>query len=124
MLGQVPHRVGNHLLSAQIYSAPDVAVLADMHTPFEQWAAAEVSEDGELPPGLETLHLPGGLYAVFIHRGTTADFYSTAQFIYGYWLPQSGYTLDQRPHFEVMGDKYRHNHPESEEEVYVPITPL
>jgi len=124
ILSQVPNRVGNHLLSAQIYSVPDMDVLADMHTPFEQWAAAEVSELGVLPQELESFNLPGGLYAVFVHRGTPADFFKTAQFIYEQWLPQSGYLLDHQPHFEVLGDKYRHNHPESEEDVYIPIRPV
>ena len=37
------------------------------------------------------------------------------------WLPHSNYNLDDRPHFNVLGDKYKNNDPDSEEDVYIPI---
>jgi len=45
------------------------------------------------------------------------------QKIYTVWLPASDYVLDNRPHFEVLGDKYKNNDPSSEEEVWIPIKP-
>jgi AraC family transcriptional regulator len=36
-------------------------------------------------------------------------------------LPDSQYLLDKRPHFEILGKKYKHNHPNSQEEVWIPI---
>jgi AraC family transcriptional regulator len=32
--------------------------------------------------------------------------------------------LDQRPHVEVMGEKYKNNDPDSEEEIWIPIKPI
>jgi AraC family transcriptional regulator len=69
---------------------------------------------------MEDFELPGGRYAVFSYRGSSAD---PAPFthIYSEWLPQSGYALDDRPHFEVLGPKFKPNHPDSEEEIWIPI---
>ncbi len=41
--------------------------------------------------------------------------------IFETWLPASGYVLDNRPHFAVMGEKYRNEDPDSEEEIWIPI---
>ena len=72
--------------------------------------------------GLETFVLPEGQYAVFQYKGLSSD-NSIFQYIFGTWLPGSDYVLDDRPHFEVLGDKYKNNDPASEEEIWVPIQP-
>jgi AraC family transcriptional regulator len=36
-------------------------------------------------------------------------------------LPNSAYALDDRAHFEVLGEKYKNNDPSSEEEIWIPI---
>jgi len=69
---------------------------------------------------METLVLPGGLYAVFEYKGLSTD-NSIFQYILGTWLLNSDYDLDDRPHFEVLGDKYKNNDPTSEEEIWIPI---
>ena len=33
------------------------------------------------------------------------------------------YTLDDRPHFEILGEKYKNQDPDSEEELWIPIKP-
>ena len=45
----------------------------------------------------------------------------TYGFIFNDWLPSSKYVLDTRPHFAVMGSKYRNNDPDSEEELWIPV---
>lgn len=45
----------------------------------------------------------------------------TFGYIFGTWLPNSGYIMDDRPHFEILGAKYKNNDPESEEEIWIPI---
>jgi len=87
---------------------------------FEKWAAVEVSNVEDVPSDMETFILAGGLYAVFDYKGSSNDT-SIFQYIFGTWLPNSGYLLDDRPHFEVLGEKYRNNDPESEEEIWIPI---
>lgn len=91
-------------------------------TLFTKWAAIEVNDFENIPEGFEKLAIPEGKYAVFLHKGNTEMFAKTAQYIYAEWLPNSGFQLDNKPHFEVLGDNYLgHENPESEEEVWVPI---
>ena len=87
---------------------------------FEKWAAVEVSDFSNVPDGMKTFLLKGGLYAIFVHKGSSTD-NSTFDFIYSTWLPNSDYILDNRPHFEILGKKYRNNDPSSEEEIWIPV---
>ncbi len=87
---------------------------------FENWAAVEVSDFSLFPKGLDTFLLQGGLYAVFDHKGFNTDT-SIFQYIFMHWLPKSDYHLDNRPHFEILGEKYKNNDPDSEEEIWIPI---
>ena len=69
---------------------------------------------------MEKFILPGGLYAVFDYKGSSDASY-IYQYIYGIWIPNSEYVLDARPHFEVLGEKYKNNDPTSEEEIWIPV---
>jgi len=89
---------------------------------FERWAAVEVADFDELPEGMEPFVLPGGLYAVFHYKGLNTD-HTIFQYIIETWLPDSIYRLDNRPHFEVLGDSYKNNDPASEEDIWIPIRP-
>jgi AraC family transcriptional regulator len=113
--------IGPNLICMQVYDHSMRQNNFKPDTLFEKWAAVEVSEFKEIPEGMETYNLAGGLYAVFNYKGTPDMFAGTAQYIFGTWLPQSGYELDTREHFEVLGEKYRNNDPDSEEEIWVPI---
>jgi AraC family transcriptional regulator len=92
-------------------------------TPFEKWAAVEMAGVQNLPEGMETFILPGGLYAVFRHRGPASEGPRVFGYIFGTWLPASGYALDDRPHFEVLSPDYRPDDPEAEEEIFIPVRP-
>jgi AraC family transcriptional regulator len=89
---------------------------------FEKWATVEVENFDNVPKEMETYTLPGGLYGVFDYKGLNTD-NSIYQYIFGTWLPTSNYDLDDRPHFEILGDKYKNNDPTSEEEIWIPIKP-
>lgn len=88
--------------------------------PFEKWALMEVTDHSIVPEGMETFIVPEGLYAIFHYKGLNTDF-SIFEYIFREWLPNSGYVLDDRPHFDVMGDKYKNNDPASEEDLYIPV---
>jgi AraC family transcriptional regulator len=115
----IPNHVTNDLISMQVYS-PTYFSAFDPTLEFEKWAAVEVTDFDHVPDGMETFTLAGGLYAVFDFKGSenVTDFF---QYIFSTWLPQSAYTLDDRPHFEVLGEKYKNNDPDSEEEVWIPV---
>lgn len=89
---------------------------------FEKWAAIEVAPGAPVPQGLEAFVLSGGQYAVFLHRGLHTDT-RTFQYIFSTWLPQADFMLDNRPHFELLGARYKTGDPLSEEEIWIPVRP-
>jgi AraC family transcriptional regulator len=96
----------------------------DMFSPeaiFEKWATVEVSSFSSIPPGMKSYTLQGGKYAVFVHEGPASAFSKTFQFIFGEWLPESGFELDNREHFEVLPEGYSPVDPNAKEEFWVPI---
>ena len=105
-----------------VYDLADGAPLTPA-TPYTKWAAAEVSEGSPIPAGMAAYTIPSGLYAVFTYRGTAAAFGPVAGYIFGTWLPQSGYVLDARPQFDLLPPGYRPDDPAAEETIWVPIRP-
>lgn len=120
-LKEIKNAVSADLFSLQVYDFKDFNNFTPQTT-FTKYALVEVKDYEAIPTGFETFNLPTGKYAVFLHKGTTQDFIQTTQYIFGEWLPKSDYQLDDRPHFELLGDNYKgHENPESEEEVWIPI---
>lgn len=120
-LKHINNRVSENLFSVQVFDAEFNFNPFNPEAEFEKWACAEVAD---YPADLGTfkpLIIPAGMYAVFIHKGPPSLAPQTFGYIFGTWLPNSGYELDQRPHFELLGAKYKNNNPESEEEVWIPI---
>lgn len=65
----------------------------------------------------------GALQNIRIDRGTASLGPKTYEYILTSWLPNSDYALDARPHFAVIGEKYKGEDPESEEEFWIPVKP-
>jgi len=116
---EIKNNKGTDLYSMQVYD-PLYFKNFNPATEFTKWAAIEVADFTTIPAGMETFSLTGGLYAVFEYKGSSADT-SIFQHIFGTWLPGSDYELDHRPHFEVLGEKYKNAHPDSEEAIWIPI---
>lgn len=118
-LKEIVNRKTNDLISMAIYQ-PSYFVNLNPGNEFEKWAAAEVNDFKNVSKDIETFLLQGGLYVVFDYKGLSTD-QTIFEYIFSTWLPGSDYQLDDRPHFEILGDKYRNNDPESEEEIWIPI---
>ena len=118
---EISNNLTNDLISLAVYQPTHFADFKPTNE-FERWATVEVSDFDNVPNEMETFVLPSGLYAVFDYKGLSTD-NSIFQYILGTWLPSSDYVLDNRPHFEVLGDKYKNNDPTSEEEIWIPIRP-
>lgn len=118
--GDIQNKICSDLVSMRIYD--EILQIGDVQQEFDKWAAVEVSEFDVPPEGLENFVLSEGLYAVFNYKGLNTD---NRIFIYIFteWLPNSHFELDERPHFELLGSKYKNNDPESEEEIWIPIKP-
>lgn len=116
----IKHIKGNSLYSLQFYSPGHFEAFDPLRT-FEKWAAVEVESFDDLPPGMEELILPSGMYAVFVYKGLPQNGGPFFRQIYGTCIPKSEYRLDDRPHFELLGEKYKNNEEDSEEEVWIPV---
>lgn len=120
MRKEIQNQIGTKLYSIEVYPP----CFFDDFNPgaeFEKWAALEVTEVQSVPTGLETITSPAGLYAVFVHKGPASDGPKTYEYIFATWLPESEHVLDNRPHFAIMGEKYKSEDPNSEEEIWIPI---
>lgn len=117
----IKHVSNSLLYSLQVYDSPEYFSKFNPATPFQKWALCEVDQLADIPDGMQTFELPAGQYAVFHHKGGPANAAAIFNYIFANWLPQSGYELDHRPHFEVLGEKYKNNAPDSEEEIWIPV---
>ena len=117
---EIINNVDNDLISLVVYKPKHFADFKPTNE-FERWATVEVASFDNVPNEMETYTLPTGLYAVFLYKGTSTDISSFYQNIFTVWIPNSAYALDDRAHFEVLGEKYKNNDPSSEEEIWIPI---
>ena len=116
----IGNRIGDVLYNLYLY--PEAFFTSfDPATEFQKLAAVPVSATGNFPEGITSYNLGGGLYAMFVYKGDGSDISEFYRKIFMEWLPTSGYTLDNRPHFEVMGVKYNRGSADSEEEVWIPL---
>lgn len=116
---EITNNLTNDFISMAIYKQTYFADFKPTND-FEKWATVEVTDFEHVPNEMETFTLTAGLYAVFDYKGSSTD-NGIFQYIFGVWLPNSVYLLDDRPHFEVLGDKYKNADPDSEEEIWIPI---
>jgi AraC family transcriptional regulator len=119
---EIKNAISTELISMAIYKHSHFSSFKPTNE-FEKWATAEVANFDNVPDDLETFLLPGGLYAIFQYKGSNTD-NSIFHFIFNSWLPTSSYALDDRPHFEILGEKYKNNDPTSEELICIPIKEL
>lgn len=119
LIKQVPNRLTSDKISMQMYPSNYYTAFSPTNE-FEKWATVEVDSFDNIPKELNAFELTGGLYAVFAYKGSSDD-PTIFQYIFSEWLPQSTYAIDDRPHFEVLGQNYRNNDPNSEEEIWIPI---
>jgi AraC family transcriptional regulator len=120
--GEIEGRISSDCVSMKVYApgeGPGRALTAA--TEFDKWAAVEVRESSSVPPGMQSYRLAGGRYAVFRHSGPASRFEQTLTYIFGEWLPESRYRLDDREHFEVLPETWHPDGPQAYEDIFVPI---
>lgn len=116
---EITNNLSNDFISMTVYKSTHFADFKPTNE-FEKWATVEVSDFDSIPINMEIFTMTGGLYAVFDYKGSSNEI-SIFQYIFGTWLPNSDYLLDDRPHFEILGEKYKNADPNSEEEIWIPI---
>jgi AraC family transcriptional regulator len=117
---EVNNRANSKFVSMQVFESAQADPFS-LETPFEKWAAVEVTDQDIVPQGMQPYTIAGGKYAVFTHRGPASDALKTFHYIFRVWLPESGFELDSREHFEQLPPGYRPDDPLAEEEVWIPI---
>ena len=116
---EIQNRTSDDKISLQVYP-PLYYQKFNPSKEFEKWAAVEVNDLEHIPNEMKSFLLEKGLYAVFDYKGSSNDS-SIFEYIFYEWMPNSKYVVDERPHFEVLGSKYKNNDPDSEEEIWIPI---
>lgn len=117
---EIKNNIGSELYSIEIYPE-GVFENFNPAAEFEKWAAVEVTNFENVSNEMETLISPEGLYAVFVYKGKSSEAAQFYQNIFQNWLPDSEFILDARPHFAVMGEKYKNDSDDSEEEIFIPV---
>jgi len=84
-----------------------------------------VPEQTKVEGEIGKMTIPGGKYAIAHFTLNAMEFKSAWDFIWGEWLPDSGYQPDDRPCFEVyMNNPNEHPEHKSIVDIYIPIKPL
>ncbi len=120
-IGQIQNRIGSEFFSVEVYNDASFFEHFSPEKLFEKWAAVPVSHLDFIPSAMEPLEILKGLYAVFPYKGKASEAHKAYAYIFGTWIPNSDYFLDYRPHFAIMGEKYKNEDPKSEEELWIPI---
>ena len=84
-------------------------------------AGVEVAGAAAAPAAMSQLVVPAGDYAVF--EFPFGDIGQAYPFIFGTWLPGSGYVQDARPLLERYGSDFCPDQPASPMQVRVPVRP-
>ena len=118
-----PYTLSSELYAVQVHQHPPGTSGFDPENPMAMWAAVACDfREMQPPEGFGILQVKGGNYAVFLHKGTNAEFRDTMNSIYQNWFPRSDYMPANRAHFQVMGEKYLGpENPLSEEEIWIPV---
>lgn len=111
----------NELFSLQNYPTGYSFRDFDINKKFEKWAAVEVEDLNSVPQDMESMVLKSGCYAVFLYKGKPGDAAPFFTNIFRDWLPNSAYELDDRSHFEILGERFNKDDSNSEEEVWIPV---
>lgn len=118
---EIKNVLSTDLFSVDIYNDTGFFRNFDPFKEFEKWAAVEVKDFETIPDKMDRLVIPEGKYAVFHYKGKPGEAQNTFEYIYGVWLPDSEYEMDDRPYFALMGEKYKGEDTDSEEDFWIPI---
>jgi AraC family transcriptional regulator len=88
---------------------------------FVYVAAVPVEKVDEIPEGMVLCEIPEATYARFTHKGPILDIKHTVEYIWGTWVPQSGYELRDTPDFELYDERFDPKTGTGEVDIYVPI---
>ncbi len=103
------------------YDSPDITDDDKLRLDLCLTVPEDIQSEGEI----NTMNLPGGKYALARFELNTDEYPEAWNFVFGKWLPESGYQPDDRPSYEFYRNDPQH-HPEGKcvVDIAVPVKPL
>ena len=89
-------------------------------TNFKKHALAKVSNFNNTPEGMEQFTLTSGKYAEFTIKGHIPN-PEIFNYIYSTWLPNSDFSLNDRPHFDILSEKMQQKSTDADQELWIPV---
>lgn len=119
---EITSRIGTHVFSIQNYG--NNYNPSEIHSEFEKWVGVEVENLNNIPKGMESFVISSGTYAVFSFKGSMSEFPKRRAYIFQEWLPNSGFRLDYKAHFEILSEDYSKDLNNIEEDIWIPVKNL
>lgn len=116
---EVLSRIGKHVFSIQNYGKDFTP--ANPNSEFDKWIGIEVDNTSDIPKGMDSFVISSGTYVVFSFKGSVSELPKQRAYIFQEWLPNSGYQLDQKAHFEILSEDYNKDLQNIKEEIWIPI---
>jgi len=88
---------------------------------FTYFAGYEVTDATDVPEGMVVHVVPASKYAKFAHYGSLDGLSQTYSYIYGGWMPQSGYEQGPGDELELYNEDFNHTGLNSTMYIFVPI---
>lgn len=119
-ISEIPHRI-NPQISYGVCAKPPEGCGSNRPDECYYIAGSEVSRIDTLPPGMTSMKISAGRYAVFTHRGKLDTLGHTMNYIYGNWLPTSGIELRDAPDLEIYDKRFKPHSEDSEMDIWIPV---
>ena len=116
---EVLSRIGKHVFSIQNYGKDFLP--ANPNSEFDKWIGVEVENTHDIPEAMESFVITSGTYVVFSFKGSFSEFPKQRAYIFQEWLPDSGYQLDQKAHFEILNEDYSKDLQNIAEDIWIPV---
>lgn len=88
----------DHVAMAAVYhDDPDLVADAQL----QSLAGVVLSDGVPIPTAMTHVDLPGGRYAILVHKGPYSELQNAYSFLFGSWLKESGETLRPVPAAEI-----------------------
>mgnify|MGYP003646674059 CR=1 FL=1 len=101
----------------------DMSIVDD--TTFDLWHAFMSNKkhikNEDVPENMDVLMFEGGMYLVEEHCGPSYEVKKTYSRIFKDIIPFANFSVDKRPHFELLGENYLGRDPNSKEDIWIPI---
>lgn len=116
---EIKNRISDDIYDVQIYPENHFNSFSPSNQ-FTKWVGYLVNSSCALPDGMETLEIPKGLYAVF-SMDQLPNTSNPFEYIFTKWIPASKYSLDRRPHFDVLEPHHQTSKSFDDQKIWIPV---